>query len=300
MKTIRLMVATAAAALLAGSAMAADLYTAPTAVEFEERFEPKVVGEVSIWVGAGFLDADEEDFDADTVFNFGGDGRAAWVQETFGLQFEVQGRGGFTYDGGGDDDDTNLAYVASALHAYTRNDSFAFGGYGSIYGGGQVDENDSTYYAGGALEAATFFGNNTLFAQGGGGWLLNDGEGAESHYFGRLGLRHFFTDYTKFEIDGLVGHVNGTSGDSEEPDGLYANWGAEFEHQFMNTPLSVFVGYRGYYTDEDDEFDDRADMFEHVVKLGGTLRWGGDPRSVDHYMPFDAADQSQLLFWDEL
>lgn len=268
------------------------------------------MGAVSLWLGVGFVDAEDDDFDQDTVFNFGGDGSAVWNMDSgYGLQFELQGRAGFTYDGDDDDDDddNNLAYVATAVHGYTQGDRNAYGAYGALYGGGQVDENDSAYYLGGALEAASFLANGTLFGQLGGGVLINDGgEGAENHYFGRGGYRWFMNDYTKFEVDGLIGGVTGQGSlgiccGSYEPDGWYANWGAEFEHQYAGTPLAAFIAYRGYFTNEDEESEDsRDDMFEHVIKLGGTLRFGGDLRTVDHYMPFDAADQSQLLFWDEL
>ena len=309
---MKIIATAAAAALMSGSAMAADLsglYGAPGAMTETSRDVSNIVGEVSLWVGAGFVDADEDNFNQDTVFNFGGDGRAAWNMDNgFGLQFELQGRGGFSYDedegDDDDDDDNNLAYVATAVHGFTRGDSYALGAYGSIYGGGQVENDDSTYYVGGAFEAATFLGNNTLFGQIGGGTLLNDGEGAENHYFGRAGWRYFYTDYTKLEIDGLIGGVTGTPGTISfpggEPDGIYANWGVELEHQYMGTPLAAFIAYRGYYTDEDDPDESSDNMHEHVFKLGATLRFGGDARTVDHYMPFDAADQSQLLFWDEL
>jgi len=37
-----------------------------------------------------------------------------------------------------------------------------------------------------------------------------------------------------------------------------------------------------------------------VLKAGATLSWGGTPKAIDHYAPFDAADHSNLLFWDDL
>jgi hypothetical protein len=67
----------AATALFSSSAMAADLYGA-TAPMTTAQDVSNIVGEVSLWAGAGFLDTEDTSFDADTVFNFGGDARAAW------------------------------------------------------------------------------------------------------------------------------------------------------------------------------------------------------------------------------
>jgi hypothetical protein len=178
-----------------------------------------------------------------------------------------------------------------------RNDDSAYGGYASLYGGGNISENESSTWLGGALEAASFMDAGTLFGQLGGGFLVGGEDSADSHYFGRAGWRHFYNDYTKVEIDGLLG---GFTGEGTESDGWYANWGVELEHQYMGTPFAMFVGYRGYYLDQQDPSDSESTIAEHVVKIGATLRFGGDARTVDHYMPFDASDHSNLLFIDDL
>jgi len=292
---MKVIAAAAAAALLSGSAMAADIYSAPAAITTSQEVS-NIVGEVSLWVGAGFLEPAADSFSADTVFSFGGDGRAAWdMGNGYSLQFEAQGRGGFDYDPS--DDDNQLAYGATAVHGFMRNGSNAYGGYASLYGGGNVDANDASYWLGGALEAASFMGSGTLFGQLGGGVLIGGTDSADNHYFARGGWRHFYNDYTTLEIDGLVGGYTGTS---DEGDGWYANWGAELEHQYMDTPFAAFIAYRGYYLDQPDPGDSSTTIAEHVIKVGATLRFGGNARTVDHYMPFNVADHSNLLFIDDL
>lgn len=293
MKTLKI---AAAAALLSGPALAADPYSGSGPMTTSHDMS-NIVGEVSLWVGAGFVDSEDSFFDADSVFNYGGDGRTAWnMGNGNSLQFELQGRGGFTYnEDGGSDPGADLAYVAATVHGFMPSNDNTYGGYVSLYGGPNVSDTESSTWLGGAVEAASFMGSGTLFGQLGGGFLVGGSESADSHYFGRAGWRHLFNDYTKLEIDGLIG---GFSGDGGEGDGWYANWGAEFEHQYMGTPFAAFVAYRGYFIDQDDPGDSSTTVAEHVVKVGGTLRFGGNARTIDRYMPFDAADHSNLLFAD--
>jgi len=202
---MRKTIALVAAALVAGgSAQAADLLAIP---DFEETYaEPTVVGSASLWFGAAVIDTEDDNFDSSVAFNFGGDAKAVWVRpESHSLQFEVQGRAGFPYDKA--DEDSELTYFATALHGFhhTGNDR-AYGAYISLYGGPQVDESDSTMYLGGAIEGAHFKDAGTLYMQAGGGHVINaNAEGAAAHAFGRLGWRHFVSETSKVEFDGLLG-----------------------------------------------------------------------------------------------
>jgi hypothetical protein len=251
-----LLISTAAAALLAGPALAADaiVYTPPAP---PPPAAPVVAGDVEIGAGGGSesYDGDLVTLDDDDRDNFGlvtAIGRASVpLSGTIFLEGELNGRS-VIFDG------ESIASFAAVGHLYNAAPEFAAG----IFGGYTSIDDASGYVFGG--EANYYAGPVTLFAQ----LAYWDGENyADGTLQGRLGAHFYVNPDTKLTLDGsyygtdLVNHwtVDGTA-----------------EHRFTGTNWSGFLS-AGYAASDEDWHSWTAKVgFKLLVDPPGSTLQGHD------------------------
>jgi hypothetical protein len=98
-----------------------------------------------------------------------------------------------------------------AVHGYYRNRDFALGAFfqdAHLHAGvlGYLGSENVRDYLGG-LEGAYFIPSDTFYARVGFGQLEWSGYGAD-HLMGVVGLRHYFTDNVRFDVEGDFNHVS--------------------------------------------------------------------------------------------
>ncbi|MBC6980619.1 outer membrane protein [Caulobacter sp. 17J80-11] len=148
-------------------------------------------------------------------------------------------------------EDYAVTAKTGTVHAFTRNDSYALGGFI-----GMTDAQGSAVWTGG-VEGQKYLDNLTLAGSASYGQFDNWDNvdivtvGGEARYF--------LSDNTR--IDGRAGYAWVKSEDED-----YGGWslGVGAEHQFANQPFSVFAAYDH---SEAKDFDASADTFS----VG--LRW---------------------------
>jgi len=237
-------------------------------------------GEAEAAVGYSWLSGDELGTEETDAFLFGSG--ALRLGMNFGSGFLVQGDllGEIT---DASDDDSYVSGWAGAAHLAWRDPSRGLLGIFGAYGVTDQDD-DSTdttdvYLLG--VEGQAYFGNWTLYGQG--GYLDSNGEGPNDSIhdagFARVVARYFIQPNTKLEA-GLAGAFGKM--DSDDDDLWLANWSLAAEHQLAGTPFSMFVGYDGTYYDQDGE----GNITDHTIKVGARFVFGGgseDLMSKDRY-----------------
>lgn len=248
---------------LAGSqALAADLPqdVAPVAA----HAMPDVSAVLSLWAGGAALDSNDAQFSEDAYFVFGGDARFA------GQAWQLEITGGHISDTDGSGDKEGSEWFAGAGHWLNRADHRTWGLFAGASSTGFQDSNDHAVHLFGGLEGAWFTQSNTFFGQVGGVYAAY-GETTdtwESGGFGRVGMRHFFTEYSKLEADVMAGFGEFDANDT----GWTGAWGVEYERKMMNNPFSFFGAYRGHYVEDSDN----NDMTDHVFTIGLRVDVGTD------------------------
>ncbi|NEX93120.1 outer membrane beta-barrel protein [Caulobacter sp. 17J65-9] len=148
-------------------------------------------------------------------------------------------------------EDYAVTAKTATVHAFTRNDSYAFGGFV-----GMTEAQDSAMWTGG-VEAQKYLDNLTLAGSVAYGQFDN-WENVDIIQVGGE-ARYFLSDNTR--IDGHAGYASIKSEDED-----YGGWSLGFgaEHQFASQPFSV---YAAYDHSEAKDYDGSADTFS----VG--LRW---------------------------
>jgi len=241
----------------------------------------------------------------------GGDAKVNyWLGQSFSTQFTIHGEAGgvdASEDGCNSscDDDEEYSRVNFAVggHATWRNPNRgALGVFGGITGGSIFDDGDQTRYFIGA-EGQVYFGDFTLYGQGGfHDWIQGDSnhdEMAEGWFIRGVG-RWFVTPYDK--VEGEIGYnmsdnnIGNNNGDIET-----INWGALYEHQFMNSPVSVYAEYDGYRHDDQSHSSNNVET-EHIFMLGAKIYFNQpDLQTADRYGPtLDLPDLVRAQNWADL
>ena len=260
---MRYLTTVSAAALLAiagSQSQAADL-SGP--IEPAAAPMPELSAVLSLWAGAAFLDSNDDQFSEDVYFTFGGDARFS------GQSWQLEITGAHISDTDGDGDEGS-EWFAGAGHWLNRSPERTWGLFAGASSTGFQDSNDHAVHVFGGLEGAWFAGQNTFYGQLGGVWAAygSTTDTWEAGPFGRLGMRHFFTEYSKLEADVMAGYGEFDSNDN----GWTAAWGVEYERQMMSNPFSLFGAYRGHYVEDSDN----NDMVDHVFTLGVRVDVGTD------------------------
>lgn len=282
----------------ASQANAADLY---------EPAMPDLSAVISMYGGGASLDtrghgisgSRPDGMNGNGYWLAGGDARVAGQSWQLEIDGSVLGHLGTSTD---DDDYSN--YLALGGHWLGRGETGTWGIFGSMAFVGHQDSADHSTHFFGGLEYAHFMGDSTLFGQLGGtvGVAGDTSDSWEQGIFGRLGWRYFWSESTKIEIDGMVGWGHF---DSENHDGVTANWGAEFEHQFAK-PFSGFVAYKGYYVEDSTSFvwDSRDDSqaVSHAFLVGFRIDVNSDTlmqRERSGAGTFDLPDLQRAYAWPD-
>jgi hypothetical protein len=166
--------------------------------------------------------------------------------------------------------------------------------------GGFAVDNWATYTLIGG-EAQSYWGDLTLYGQG--GVLLRNScsmvcEGTLTDIWWVRGVgRYFFT--AKDKLQGEFGYAEGTDTfHVPNTKGRITTWGAEYEHWIDKTPVSVWVGYRGWYFDNTNNTSYKTTANE---VWGGVRLWFGAPadlKTVDRKgATWDTPKFLQTLTW---
>jgi hypothetical protein len=150
-------------------------------------------------------------------------------------------------------------------------------------------------------EAQFYFGDLTLYGQG--GVLLRQScaincEGVLKDIWWVRGIgRYFFTAKDKLQAE--FGYAEGTDTfHVPNTKGRITTWGAEYEHWIDKTPVSVWVGYRGWRFENTNEVSYKTTANE--VWVGARL-WFGTPsdlKAVDRRgATWDTPKFLQVLTW---
>jgi hypothetical protein len=261
--------------LIAGTSLIA-LTTGSMAADMPASGMEPSVAVASAWdafvaAGAGYTWFDSDDIGGGELDDLAAEIRASAAYQ-FSNGFAIQSDVVFNHQGLGDDvifDGANVASVDVAGHAFYRNESFLLGVFGQ-YGmtspdiGFPIDID--RFYAGG--EAQGYFGNFTLYAQG--GWQGQDLAPIDEEpdgFFVNAEARYFAGDNLKLAING--GYA--TLGSDDEFDANTIQVGGSIEYRLDDNPLSVFgnVNYSETEIENTDiEFSDVRVMAGLKLNLG--------------------------------
>lgn len=155
-----------------------------------------------------------------------------------------------------------------AIHGYYRDRDFALGAFfqdAQLHAGvlGYLGDKNVRDYVGG-LEGAYFLPNNTLYARVGYGQVEWADFGAD-HVLGVIGLRHYFTDNVRFDVEGDFSHMSYESASLDDQSiSVTANYRPSI------VPVTLFAGYR--YTNADASIADIATANGDSGTVFGGLR----------------------------
>jgi hypothetical protein len=190
---------------------------------------------------------------ADSTDGWGASGAVAFSGSS-SISFEVDAS---VFDS--DDADTTEAITG---HAFTRNDSYLFGGF---VGYNHADDNDA-WRAG--VEANKYFDNWTLA----GAVVYANDDDADTSAWGINGeARYFIND--NFRVDGDLGWANVDLPGGGNDDNVW-NVGVGGEYEFAAVPVSIGAHYNHF------EFDD-ADVDGNVWSVSLRYNFGGSLKDRD-------------------
>ena len=202
------------------------------------------------------------------------------------------------------DDDTST-YFAMAAHWLDRGEGGTWGIFGGLAHAQHQNSSDASGNFFGGVEYAHFSGaNTTLFGQLGGTIAVmgDTSDGWQEGIFGRLGGRYFMSETSKIEVDGMVGWGRF---DSDDHEGITANWGVEFENQFSG-PFSGFIAYRGYFVEDSTTYvwDNRDDheVVSHAIMVGFRVAVNSEnllQRERTGAGTFDIPDFHRAMAWPD-
>jgi hypothetical protein len=241
--------AAAVAALMAGPAMAADLYYSPPPAQ-SPIYGPASMVTGHLEIGGGIVSGDGNTWGA-----IGGAGRASLaLTPTFSFEPEILGGAVF-------DDGYSYASFAAIGHLYHANPQYAAGvflGYVSLAGASGVAA---------GVEANYYFGPTTLFGQ-----LAYISSDYSDVFVARGGGSYYFNPDTKATID--LAYYDSDYGDTWSVTG-------SAEHRFTGTPWSGFGSLSYASSDSDDAWTAMIGARLFLDQPGSTLQ------SHDQAVPFN-------------
>jgi hypothetical protein len=165
------------------------------------------------------------------------------------LQFDAD-LGDMNHDGHTDN------FSTATVHAFTRNDSYAYGGFAGL-----TSDETSGFYIGG--EGAMYFNRFTLSANA----LVGKNRESSDEEFQSIAANgdYFVTD--NFSIGADLSYHNFDFGGGSEQDGTI--YGVNAEYQFAGSGFSVFGGYH-----ESDLDDFGTDNEVSSFTIGGRYNFG--------------------------
>ena len=271
----------------------------PDALDYALIFE--LAGQ---WTWTNANSAVGSDLDDDDYPSLEGSARGSIpFKDVFSLQIDIDGMSTFTSRNNGEDN--VQTYFQSGGHLSFRNPDHVaagvFGGGGSSNGG--EDENATYWMVGG--EVQLYFGNTTSYTQI--GYFDADDESdmdvIADAWFIQQQFRHFFGSRDRAQVG--FGYMEGdadrdSSGNREEYE--FWNWEARFDHQCENTPISLFIGYKGLRGKENSGVGSKETIEEHTAFIGIGFTFGGNGgidllRNDRHGATFELPDIGRPTAW---
>lgn len=129
-----------------------------------------------------------------------------------------------------------------AVHGYYRDRNFALGAFfqdAHLHAGalGYLGDENVRDYLGG-LEGAYFIPGNTFYARVGYG-KVNWSDYSPDHFMGVVGLRHYFTDDVRLDVEGDFSHVSYESAEADIRSVIVTG-----NYRPSSKPVTFFAGYR--------------------------------------------------------
>lgn len=292
--------AAAAAAVLAGPALAADPpQVAPIVVPAPTTVASYVSGNVALWgavavptlyreTSYGDVCESEDaffDWNQDWCrpgFGFGGDARVHYGRGAIGFQLELLGEYmrsmalyGKDEEEFGDPPDPEVPgfHLAGAAHLILRNTLTPIGVFGGVTYTQHMAGDDRPLHAIAGVEIAHVGAANTVYLQAGGLFLIAGEDAIGRMYFGRAGFRHFFGDDTMIEAAFAGGYAPDADSDGTGDTAVWLQGALGFERGIGSGPLSVLAGYQAdYYRVNADEV---TSVVVHTFKIGVRMSFGG-------------------------
>lgn len=295
--------AAAAAAVLAGPALAADPTppVAPIVVPAPTTVANYVSGNVAIWGAVavptlyrdteyGNVCASDDAFDdwnqdwCRIGYGFGGDGRVHLGRGAVGFQLEFLGEYmrsmalyGDDEEEFGDPPDPEVPgfHLAGAAHVILRNTAMPIGVFGGVtYTQHMSGDWDRPIHALAGVEIARVGAANTMYLQAGGLFLVSGDDAIGRMYFGRVGFRHFFGDNAMIEAAFAGGYSPNADSDDPGDTAIWLQGALGFERGVGSGPLSLLAGYQADYFGV-YEGGDVVGVLVHTFKVGIRMRFGG-------------------------
>jgi hypothetical protein len=268
----------------ANAAQAAD-YDAEQAIR-----DLVVSGEIDQWTGYTFLTNANGDTNPenDDYISSGVSGR---LSLPLGDMLSVQMDGDLEYTSNSfDDDGSDDTFQHSfqfGTHFSARDPSRGLIGIFGAAGLGTGDDSDNDskkFFVAVGGEAQSYFGDKTLYLQGGFIDSRDDGgsenDALNNAFFVRGVARWFLTPDSRLqaEVSYVDGDRDNDDGDDNEGETII-EWGGRYDWVLPGLPLigdtPIYVGYRGAYFENGD---DLAEYTEHTVMVGTVYHFGGSSR----------------------
>ena len=239
-----------------------------------------IAGAVERWTGVTFRDFGtnyHKDVD-DWAIQSAANGR---LSLPLGTNLSIQSDASLEYTEFAFNNDFNpgLDYTYhGAGHLSLRDPGFgligAFGGIGTTSSDVNYTSRQDFGFAGGEVQG--YFGDFTLYAQGGYIDLFEGYELVDNGFFGRGVARWFVTPDSRFQVEGAYAQFDR---DHDFDEINIWQWGARYDFVWSGIPLidtlPLFVGYRGVYREACDFPTDDGNATDHTLMIGTNFFFGG-------------------------
>jgi hypothetical protein len=160
-----------------------------------------------------------------------------------------------------------------AVHVSGRNEEMLFGAFGGAGQAGLQGDPDAVFFFGGA-EMQAYLGSATLYIQG--GYLDSyqaddsDDDALDKAFFARGIARLYASETSRLSTE--VAYADGKMDETE--DMAIIGWGARFDQQMSESPVSLFLAYNGNRYDLKEDCGDVG--YEHRAMVGLSFAFGGN------------------------
>jgi hypothetical protein len=310
MKNFLFSLAGAATLLLADVAtnesFAADLSVYKAAPQAKEQKERGVDGLIDLYTGWQWWDWSGGEASRGNQGGLGGAARVNWwINSPWAIQLDEQSEWWAktkVLDGGARGNAGPITGQMAAHIAWRDPNKYAFSLLLGQFAHDDVGGNAAAVWALYGLiggEAQFYFGDLTLYGQGGVALREQCSWSCQTPlkdiWWVRGMGRYFFTARDK--LQGEVGYAQGQDTFNIST-GRITTWGAEYEHWIDETPVSVWVGYRGWHFDNTNDTSYKVTANELWV---GARLWFGAPsdlKAVDRKgATWDTPKFLQVLTW---
>lgn len=244
-----------------------------------------IFGQVSMSFGEVWQDTNTSNAIADVFTALAGGARVA-VPYSSDVMIQAGLSGDSTFAGANGNDRENYAGGFGAdLHINWRDPSSGtLGVFGAVGRSTSIDDESAPFFAAG-FTGQLFCDQWTFFGQLGYLDTSNDPDFFHNAGFVRGGAAYHASKRLKISTD--LGYADGEQ-DSTDGDAYLVAWGAAAEYWFgVSVPASVFLEYRGQYSETKADVASGDDLTSHTVSLGVKFHFNGADQ-VDSDRQFNA------------